>query len=91
MAYRLFDNYMAAVFRHLGFDQWRTDTVIIRDNLEHWIGKDWWGSDRISFELGANVTTQFKTAFLSIGIITKDEKSDNVYDNGPKVAKFLVG
>ena len=80
LSYRLFDNYMAAVFKHLGFEEWRRDSVIVRDNLEHWIGKDWWNSDRITIELGANVTTKFKTAFLSIGILTKNEVKENKDD-----------
>ena len=83
LSYRLFDNYMAAVFKHLGFEEWTRDSVIVRDNLEHWIGKDWWNSDRITFELGANVTTKFKTAFLSIGILTKkeaEETKDDVHE-----------
>ena len=73
LSYRLFDNYMATVFKHLGFEEWQRDSVIVRDNLEHWIGKDLWNSDRITVELGATVTTKFKTAFLSIGILTKKE------------------
>lgn len=74
LSYRLFDNYMATVFKHLGFEEWSRNSVIIKDDLEHWIGKEWWNSDKITFEVGANVTTKFKTAFLSIGIITEEEK-----------------
>lgn len=77
LSYRLFDNYMAAVFKHLGFGEWQRNSVIVRDNLEHWIGKDWWNSDRITVELEANVTTKFKSAFLSIGILTNKEFEEN--------------
>lgn len=83
LSYKLFDNYMATVFKHLGFEEWQRDSVIVRDNLEHWIGKDWWNSDRITVELGANVTTKFKSAFLAIGILTKqeiEEKKDDVHE-----------
>lgn len=83
LSYRLFDNYMAAVFKHLGFEEWQRESVIVRDNLEHCIGKDWWNSDRITVELGANVTTKFKSAFLSIGILTKkevEETKDDVHE-----------
>lgn len=83
LSYKLFDNYMATVFEHLGFGEWQRDSVIVRDNLEHWIGKDWWNSDRITIELGANVTTKFKSAFLSIGILTKkevEESKDDVHE-----------
>ena len=81
LSYRLFDNYMAAVFKHLGFEEWQRESVIVRDNLEHWIGKDWWNSDRITVELGANVTTKFKSAFLSIGILTKKEVEETKTKN----------
>ena len=33
LSYRLFDNYMAAVFKHLGFEEWQRESVIVRDNL----------------------------------------------------------
>jgi hypothetical protein len=78
LSYRLFDNYMAAVFKHLGFEEdWQRDSVIVKDNLEHWIGKDWWNSDRISVELCATVTTQFKSAFIRIGILPKEVELKN--------------
>jgi len=80
LSYRLFDSYMATVFKHLGFDEWEKNRVVFMDNLEHWIGKDWWNSDRISVELGANVTTKFKKAFLSIGIVTKKESEETNVD-----------
>ncbi len=83
LSYKLFNDYMDAIFKHLGFGEWQRDSVIIREDLEHWLGKDWWDSDRITVELGANVTTKFKSAFLAIGILTKkedDKKSDDAYD-----------
>jgi hypothetical protein len=73
LAYRLFDNYMGCVFTHLGFENWQRESVIIHDNLEHWIGKSWWNSERIKVEIGANVSNTFRKAFLSIGIIPKEE------------------
>ena len=81
LSYRLFDNYMATVFEHLGFGEWERGSVIVMDNLEHWIGKDWWNSDRIKVEIGANVTNTFKSAFLSIGIITKEEVEETKTKN----------
>lgn len=73
LSWRLFDNYMATVFSHLGFENDKTDTVIVRENLEHLLGKSWWNSERIKFELGATITTKFKNAFLEIGIIPQEE------------------
>lgn len=72
LSWRLLDNYLAAVFTHLGFNN-KNDTVIVKENLEHYLGKSWWNSERIKFELGATITTEFRTAFLKIGIIPKEE------------------
>lgn len=80
LSYRLFDNYMATVFKHLGFGEWQRGSVIINSDLEHWLGKDWWNSDRIKIDLGANVSTKFKNAFLSIGIIAEEESKDDVHE-----------
>lgn len=80
LSYRLFDNYMATVFKHLGFEEWQRDSVIFKDNLEDLIGKDWWNSDRLTIELGASVTTKFNSAFLAIGILTKKETKGDVHE-----------
>lgn len=70
---RLFDNYMRTVFMHLGFEEWERNSVNIRDNLERFIGEEWWNNDRLAIELGATVTTKFRSAFLSLGIHTGKE------------------
>lgn len=77
LSYRLLDNYLLAIFNRLGFEQTHQKAVVIHYDLEHWIGKDWWNSDRFTIELGADVSTKFKSAFLSIGVLTKDEASDD--------------
>ena len=69
LSYRLFDNYMRTVFNHLGFGDWEHGSTIVTDNLEHWLGEDWYSSDRINIQVGAKVTNKFKKAFISIGII----------------------
>ncbi len=83
LSWRLFDNYMSAVFIHLGFNEpWNKQTVRA-DNLEHWVGKEWWKSGKIEIEVCANVTTKFREAFLRIGVITqpKEEvKEDQAYN-----------
>lgn len=76
LSYHLFDNYMGAVFKHLGFEKWQNKSVIKVNDIEHWLGKNWWFSDRLTIDLCANVTTKFKSAFLKIGIVTLDEKVD---------------
>jgi hypothetical protein len=73
LSWRLFDNYMEAVFKHLSFETRIGGSVITRDNLEHYLGKEWYNSPRINFELGATVTEKFKSAFLNIGIIAIDQ------------------
>jgi hypothetical protein len=82
LSYRLFQDYMKATFERLGLGEWE-GTLVINNNLEHWIGKEWWTSERVSFEIGAEVTTKIKRAFLRIGIITdtKDIKNsdDDIY------------
>lgn len=76
LSFTLFENYMNCVFRHLGFEQFR-ETVIIKDDLRHWLGKSWWNSEKLNIQIAANITNQFKNAFLSIGIITTENKKPN--------------
>lgn len=78
LSYKLFDNYMFAVFKKLGFGEWHKNSVIIHDNLEHWIGKDWYfTTERINIEIGAEITNIFKRAFLAISIITEEVEDQN--------------
>ena len=73
---KLFDNYMECVFKHLGFTDnggWHRGSVDFKDNLEHWLGKSWWDSERLEINIGANVSKQWRSAFLSLGIKPKSE------------------
>jgi chromosome segregation ATPase len=74
LAYRLLNNYLEAIFKKLGFNGTADKPLIIKDNLEHFLGKDWWTSERVEIELGADVTANFKRAFLSIGVIPKEQE-----------------
>jgi hypothetical protein len=76
LSFILFENYMSCVFRHLGFESFR-ESVIVKDDLRHWLGKSWWNSEKINIQIGANITNQFKNAFLSIGILTSENKTAN--------------
>ena len=67
----LFDSYMCSVFKRLGFNNWERDSVVIPHNLEHWIGNDWYNSERIDVKIGVDILGEFKKAFLHIGIKTE--------------------
>jgi hypothetical protein len=73
LSYRLFNDYMTAVFEELGFDQWKKNSVIYPPNLVSWYGEEWWRNDRIKFEFGAEVTTEFRSAFIRINVLPKKE------------------
>ena len=76
LSFTLFENYMSCVFKRLGFEPFR-ESVIIKDDLIHWLGKSWWNSEKLNIQIGANITNQFKKAFLSIGILTTENKKAN--------------
>lgn len=69
LSWRLFNDYLHATFTHLGFESTNQHPVNTESNLEHWLGKSWYSSARIQFELGAVITNNFKRAFLNIGIV----------------------
>lgn len=73
----LFNDYMTAVFSKLGFHEgWQRDSVNFENNLEHWLGKDWWHSDRLTIGLRASISKEWKRAFLDMGIITKKDNDE---------------
>lgn len=72
LSFRLFEDYLHATFTHLGFDQEGVSSVVVRENLEHWLGKSWYRSERVTFQLGATITTKMRKAFLQIGILMKE-------------------
>lgn len=68
----LFENYMAAVFEKLGFNQNETKTILIDRRLSPHIGAKWWNKEKIQIEVGATITTSFKSAFVHLGILKKE-------------------
>ena len=76
LSFTLFENYMSSVFKHLGFETFR-ESVRINEDLRHWLGKSWWNSEKLNIQIGVNITNQFKTAFLSIGVLTPENKKEN--------------
>lgn len=75
LAWVLFNSYMGAVFSKLGFDSW--EPIRKYNSLEHWLGKKWYNSDRLTIELEAHITTKFRNAFLRLGVMTKSEEENN--------------
>lgn len=59
------------VFKELGFDSDPFGDVRFKENVVHFLGEDWFKSDRLYVELGATITTEYKNAFLRLGIKTK--------------------
>lgn len=72
----MFHDYMESVFRHLGFKdngkqlRSKRDSIVFEDNIEHWLGKSWYDSDRLTVNLGANISKHWRRAFLRLGIKT---------------------
>lgn len=73
LARKMFGDVMHRVFDELGFEDriWLND--IDFGNLQHYLGKNWWNSDRLDITLGATVTNHFKGAFLKMGVKTDKE------------------
>lgn len=76
----LFDLYMTTVFRHLGFDNeagiWKRGSVEWKRDLEQHLGKTWYNSERLEINIGANISKNWRSAFLSLGINPKSELED---------------
>jgi hypothetical protein len=73
LSYKLFDNYMQAVFEKLGFEKWKRGSVLIDYNIENWFSKDWWNDKRLNVEICVDIRNKFKSAFLKIGVIPESE------------------
>jgi len=71
-----FDSYMGCVFEKLGFKQsWDKDNVVFQRNLVDRLGPEWWKNiDKVDVELNASISTHFKSAFLSIGVLCDENK-----------------
>jgi hypothetical protein len=76
LSYLLFNNYMEAVFKKLGFGDWVRDSVFFRDDLEHYLGKEWWQNERLSVDIQISVSEKFKSAFLQLGVIPKEKDTE---------------
>jgi hypothetical protein len=71
----LFDNYMECTFKGLGFGSaYHRRSVSFPDNIERFVGNTWWNSERIVVDVSANVSNNFRNAFLSFGVKPADKK-----------------
>ena len=75
LSWRLFANYQNAVFEKLGFEQKEIITLETTADLKKELGQSWWNSERLNFNLGAIVTNEYRKAFLKIGVIIKEEST----------------
>jgi hypothetical protein len=75
LSWRLFANYQNAVFEKLGFEQKEIITIETTADLKKELGVSWWNSERLKFNLGAIVTNEYRKAFLKIGVIIKEEST----------------
>ena len=71
LARKLFGDVMNRVFSELGFEDktWLNDVDF--GKLQHYLGASWWNSEKLEIELGANVSNQFREAYLRMGIKTE--------------------
>ena len=69
LAMVMFEGVARTAFQKLGFNL-SASGAIDADfrQLEQWIGKEWWHSDKIYVELSAHLTNEFKTALIRIGV-----------------------
>ena len=65
----LFRAYFEKVASELGMDPAAWESVRF-DGLEHWVGAEWWKSDLIQVTLSANITSEWRSIFLSLGVKT---------------------
>ena len=68
LARKMFSSVMKKVFKDLGFSDITNLNDIDFYKLENYIGEDWYNSNDIKVELGANITNNFAGAFLKMGI-----------------------
>lgn len=91
LSFHLFETYIAAVFQRLRLEPMHGESVRIPDSLNHYLGPEWWKRGRLNIELGANITSRFRKAFLMLGIIAKEDMPDevNYKTDPPKVLSVI--
>lgn len=76
LANKMFDDVMERVFKELGFEYFRRGATAEFTELDHWLGKNWIYSDRLTIKLGATITSEMRGAFLALGIKEPEKKTD---------------
>jgi hypothetical protein len=72
LSYKLCEDYLVAIFTKLGFDE-KQSGLVVEENLEHWIGKDWYTRDeRINLKFNILISNEFKKAVISLGVNPKE-------------------
>lgn len=67
----LFNEYMSAVFKSLGFNAWIDRGV--QFNIHHdMLGKPWQRRDDLEVTVHASVSKEFRSAFLNIGVVPQE-------------------
>jgi hypothetical protein len=64
MVYSLFVNHLGFTSPQLAFDE-----SVRMDNMNHWVGENWWSKpEKIKFTFGAVITNEMKRVFIEIGV-----------------------
>lgn len=67
----LFNEYMSAVFKSLGFNAWIDRGV--QFNIHHdMLDKPWQRRDDLEVTVHASVSKEFRSAFLNIGVVPQE-------------------
>lgn len=65
----LLNSYIAAIFEKLGFEvDELNEPVRFKDDVQYHLGQAWYKSNRLEVEIGATITSNFKRAFLNLGL-----------------------
>lgn len=73
LSLRLFNKYIAAIFTSIGFDEPYGSQTVIDEANDHW--HSWHKNlDKIKVSVHANVSEQWRRAFLRIGVMSDPKK-----------------
>jgi len=75
LADAMFRSAISGAFSKLGFEDMSDLRSMCFREIEHWLGKYWWTSEKLDVTIGAQITNKFKGAFLALGV-KAEEKSE---------------
>jgi len=73
LADAMFRSAISGVFSKLGFEDISDLRSMCFREIEHWLGKYWWTSEKLDVTIGAQITNKFKGAFLALGVKTEEK------------------